>query len=115
MDNKIVFAKYGSYEAAESKLLNYNKSPIIPIDYNLLGIDKFANYYEFFKFQNGKVFKIAKLKSLEEIKAIRDILIHSNWDIRIFKKYDVFYLNGIYWKLSYRYNSIKLEGKFELI
>jgi len=61
------------------------------------------------------VYKTFRLKSLEEIKAIRDILINSNWDFSIFDKYTLFYWNGFYWELTCRNNVIYLKNKYELI
>jgi hypothetical protein len=55
------------------------------------------------------------LKSLEEIKAIRDILMHANWNFSIFDNYDLFYLNGFYWELGHENNVIYFINKYELI
>lgn len=115
VDEKLVFGKFISYGAAENTLLIYNNSPIAPKNANSLGIDRVGNYYEFVKFQKGEVYKISRLKSLEEIKAIRDILMHANWDFRIFKKYDLFFINGFYWELFYNNHEVFLIGKYELI
>lgn len=111
----IVFGKFISYHAAENTLLIYKGSPIPPIDNNYLGIDKVGNKYEFVKFQKGDVYKTFRLKSLEEIKAIRDILMHANWDFSIFDKYTLFYWNGFYWELTCRNKVIYLKDKYELI
>ena len=114
-DNTIIFDTFLSYALAEKahlKCIKIHKihDIICPED-----IDKVGDYYELVKFKEGKVYKVNRLKSLEEIKAIRDILMHSNWDFDIFYKYDLFYLNGIYWELCLYGNVVSLIGKFESI
>jgi hypothetical protein len=115
VDNKIVFGKFSSYRSAENTLLIYKWKPIVNTNHLALGIDKVMDYYEFVKFHNGKLFKINRSKSLEEIKAIRDILIHSNWNLKIFNNYKLFFMNGFYWELKCRNNVIYLVKRYELI
>ena len=115
VDNKIVFGMYSSYNSAENTLLIYNARPIVNSDYINLGIDKVGSKYEFVKFQNGEVYITNSLRSLEEIKAIRDILIHSNWDFSIFDKYNLFFLNGFYWEIVCNNHIIDLIKKYEAI
>lgn len=115
VDNTIVFGMYSSYNSAENTLLIYKARPITNSDYVSLNIDKVGNKYEFIKIQNGEAYITNSLKSLEEVKAIRDILIHSNWDFSIFNKYDLFYLNGFYWEIAYTNHIIYLIEKYELI
>ena len=64
------------------------------------------------KFKDGEMFKVTSLKSLEEIKAIRDILMSIDWNVRILKENDLFYLNGIYWELEYSNHLIRLIDKY---
>lgn len=113
--NTIVFGKFLSYNAAENTLLIYKGAPLDSPNHNELGIDSFSLYYEFTKFQGGLVYKTVPLSSLEEIKAIRDILIYSDYDFDIFYNYDLFYLNGMYWDLECSNNVIRLNGRYELI
>ena len=98
-----------------STLLIYKARPITNSNYVSLKIDKVGNKYEFVKIQNGNAYITNSLKSLEEVKAIRDILIHSNWDFSIFDKYDLFYLNGFYWEIICTNHIIYLIEKYELI
>ncbi len=115
VDNTIVFGMYSSYNSAENTLLIYKARPITNSNYVSLKIDKVGNKYEFVKIQNGNAYITNSLKSLEEVKAIRDILIHSNWDFSIFDKYDLFYLNGFYWEIICTNHIIYLIEKYELI
>jgi len=114
-ENTIILGKFISYEDAENTVFTYKNSPLMPGDNTYLGIDKVGGKYEFIKFKKGEVYKTFRLKSLEEIKAIRDILINSNWDFSIFDKYTLFYWNGFYWELTCRNNVIYLKNKYELI
>ena len=50
--------------------------------------------------------------SLEELKAVIDIYNFNNWDSRVFKKYDLFYYNGMYWDIGHFYYNVKLSGRF---
>ena len=114
-NNKIIFGKFISYDDAENTLLTYNNIPVLSVDSDMLGIDKVGDYYKLIKFQNGELYNTMPLKSLEEIKAIRDILMHANWNFSIFDNYDLFYLNGFYWELGHENNVIYFINKYELI
>ena len=107
----IVFGKFVSYEVAENTLMIF-EDPTNPEE---LGIERYGDYYHLICPQKSGIYKTLPLKSLEETKAIRDILIHADGDFSIFDKYDLFYLNGIYWELVSNNNIITLIGRYELI
>lgn len=109
-DDMIIFNTFKSYKSAEKSPIFY-KAEVIrnvkPPD-----IDKVGRKYEMVKFKDGEMFKVTPLKSLEEIKAIRDILMSIDWNVRIVKEHDLFYLNGIYWELVYSNHMIRLIDKY---
>ena len=114
--NTLIFDKFNTYSDAENTPIEFKGIPLKRLDSRCpLDIDQTRGVYEMVKFHNGDVFKINILKSLEEIKAVRDILILSNWDFNIFEKYDLFYLNGFYWEIVMFNNVIYLIDRYESV
>ena len=114
--NTLVFDKFDTYSDAENNSIEFNGIPLKRFDSRCPSdIDQVRGVYEMVKFHNGAVFQISIQKSLEEIKAVRDILILSNWNFKIFKKYDLFYLNGLYWEIAMFNNVIYLFDKYESV
>ena len=115
-DNSILFEEYNSYSDAENNILTFGKRIInknalhYPLD-----ITKLNKKYELVKIHNGNVFKLHPLGSLEEVKIVYDILLKENWDFKIFKKYNFFYLNELYWRFKVNNNEIKLISRLESI
>lgn len=112
-NDTIIFNTFDTYAEAERTPLAYNRKVIE--DFKPVEIDKIGDKYEVVKFHGGNVLKIHPLKSLEYVKIIRDILNHLNWDMNEFKKYDLFYLNGLYWELQYINHEITLVNKYESV
>ena len=67
------------------------------------------------KIKHGFALKVHPLKSLERIKAVRDILTHLKWDMAELKRYNLFHLNGLYWELEYGDHEIFLINKYESV
>lgn len=109
-DDMIIFNTFKSYESAEKSPIFYKAEVIRNVKPQ--DIDKVGRKYEMVKFKDGEMFKVTSLKSLEEIKAIRDILMSIDWNVRILKENDLFYLNGIYWELEYSNHMIRLIDKY---
>ena len=111
--DSIVFDTFESYAKAEKTKLVYKRNPIddsCPID-----IDNVRGSYEVVKIKGSSVLKVHPLKSLERIKAIHDILVHLNWDMNELERYDLFYLNGLYWELVYVNHEIFLVDEYESV
>lgn len=114
--NNLVFDKFTSYNIAEKTSLECGRISLKNLNFKYsLDIDKVRGKYELVKFHKGNVFKLNPLKSLEKIKVIRDILLMSDWDFEIFDRYDLFYLNGLYWEISMSNNIIYLFDKYDSI
>ena len=106
----IIFSSFESYSLAEKTRIKYMGKPIVmtkPLD-----IDNGINGFEMIKIQRDNVLMVNPLRSLEEIKAIREILENLNWNIHAFDQYELFYMNGLYWELEFRGYKIYFKDKF---
>ena len=114
--NTIIFEEYNSYYLAENHTLTYGKKIFTKKSfYCPLDIIKVNKGYELVKIHNGNTIRLHPLNLLEQVKIAHDILLNENWDLKIFKKYDYFYLNGLYWRFEVNNNEIKLVSRLETI
>lgn len=115
-NNTFVFNSFSSYRVAEKSRLRCKRIKKKKLDIPIpMDIDKFDKKYELVKFKDGEIYNVNRSKSLEEVKAIRDIMVHSEWNFNIFDNYDLFYLNGFYWELTCKDHIIYLIDRFESI
>ena len=115
-ENTIIFEEYESYYLAENLTLTIGKKFFTKNKFHCpLDITKVSKGYELVKIYKGNVFRMHPLSSLEEVKISYDILSKENWNLKIFKKYEYFYLNGLYWKFKVNDNEIRLISRLESI
>ena len=114
--NTLIFEEYNSYYLAENHPLTYGKEIFTKNNfYCPLEITKVNKSYELVKIHNGNVLRLSPLNLLEQVKIAYDILLKENWDLKIFKKYDYFYLNGLYWRFEVNDGEIRLISRLETI
>ena len=114
--NKLIFQEFTSYYLAENMIVTYNKMQFDKDSfYCPLDVVKKGKSYDLVKINKGIVIRVHPSDSLEEMKMIHTILVNEQWNLKIFDKYDYFYLNGLYWLFERKGTNIKLIGKFESI
>ena len=113
-DKLIISSEFESYSEAEDNiqfLYGYYSKSLKDENYPH-DIEHYGKIFSLTESHNGHTFEFMGFNSLEELKAVIDIYNYNNWDSRVFKKYDLFYYNGMYWDIGHFYYNVKLSGRF---